>query len=115
MTAPDAHVLVQAIALGQAYIRVMPKKAGERVAHMRGLAILPQVLRATAAVRDGSGHPPQHLVVDDVAPEGATETHPARRTSGGILHVDQCVFWRLAGSTGYQKLPGTVVQRQGDS
>lgn len=84
MTATDAHVLVHAVALGQAYIRVMPKKTGERVAHMRGLAILPQVLSATAAARDG--HPPQHLVVDDVTPDSATEAHPERRVPGGILH-----------------------------
>jgi hypothetical protein len=86
MAASDADVLVHPIAIRETDVRVMPEKAGERMAHVRRAAVLREVVVAAAATPDAPRGLPEHFVVDDVAPDGTTQPHPERDRSE-FLHI----------------------------
>lgn len=76
MTAADAYIFVDTVPVGQWDVGVMSEKARQRMPNVSDVSRLVQVLRAAAAAPVASRRVSQHLVVNDVTPERATESHP---------------------------------------
>ena len=80
VTAPDADVFVNAVAVGQAHICVMDEKTGQGMAHVCPGPVFTQILGAAAASAWPAARVLEHLVVDDVSPHRAAE---ADQSTGG--------------------------------
>src|SRR5688572_519591 len=91
MSATHADVLVHPVAVREAHVGVVAQETGQGMTHVCGSPVLGQVLDAALAV-PGAGRSPEHLVVHDVAPEPAAETHPE------CAHALYCEFPRTTGS-----------------
>ena len=76
MAAAHAHVLVHAVPMGEANVGVMSQETRQRVAHVRRRSVLSQVLGAASAAPDPARGAAKHLVVNDVSPHRAAESHP---------------------------------------
>jgi hypothetical protein len=87
VAASHAHVLVRGIAIEQTHVGVVPKEAGKRVADVSGGAVLVQVLDAASAAPGPSGRGSELLVVDNVAPNCATEAHPEGTRRREAVHA----------------------------
>jgi len=100
MPAADADVLVHAVAIAEADIRVMAKEARQGVPHVRGSAVLCEVV-CSAPAASGAFVPPEHRVVDHVSPQRAAQSDPQRCRA----HAPNCEFQRPSGSRVPTALP----------